>query len=56
MILLYVSLYNIDFMFMNVHLYIGVGWKLVALRTPLQEYLVYPHIGFRTIEWLCLVK
>jgi hypothetical protein len=54
-ILLLVLLYNIYFMLMIVHLRVGVGWKLVALRTPLQEYLVYPHDGFRTIEWLCLV-
>jgi hypothetical protein len=41
---------------MIVHLHIGVSWKLVVLRTLLQEYLVDPHDGFRTIEWLCLVK
>jgi hypothetical protein len=42
-------------MFMIVHLRVGVGWKLDALRTTLHEYLVYPHDGFRTLEWLCLV-
>jgi hypothetical protein len=51
-----VSLYNIYFVFMIVHLRVGVWWKLVALWTPLQEYLVYPHDGFRMLEWLCLVK
>jgi hypothetical protein len=30
---------------MIVHLHVGVLWKLVALRTPLQEYLVYPMKG-----------
>jgi hypothetical protein len=45
-----VSLYNIYFMFMIVYLCVGVWWKLIALPTPLQEYLVYPHDGFRTIE------
>jgi hypothetical protein len=27
---------------MIVHLSIGVRWELVALRTPLHDYLVYP--------------
>jgi hypothetical protein len=40
---------------MIVHLRVGVVWKLDALRTPLHEYLVYPHDGFRTLEWICLV-
>jgi hypothetical protein len=43
-----VSLYNIYFMFMIVHLHVGVWWKLVALRTPLQEYVVYPAMD---LEW-----
>jgi hypothetical protein len=35
-------------MFMIVYLRIGVRWKLVALRTPLQEYLIYPTMD---LEW-----
>jgi hypothetical protein len=51
------SLYNIYFMYMIMHLCVGVGWNLAALGLfPLHEYLVYPHDGFRTIEWLRLVK
>jgi hypothetical protein len=42
-------------MFMIVHLHVGVLWKIVALRTPLQVYLVYPYRRNRTIVWLCLV-
>jgi hypothetical protein len=38
-------LYIYYFMFMIVHLHVRVGWKLVALRTNLQEYLVYLHDG-----------
>jgi hypothetical protein len=42
-ILVYVLLYNIYFMYMIVHLRIGVRWNLVALGLfPLQRYLVYP--------------
>jgi hypothetical protein len=26
------------------------------ITDPLTRYLVYPHDGCRTIEWLCLVK
>jgi hypothetical protein len=48
-------LYNIYFMFMIVYLRVGVLWKLVALRTLLQVYLVYPYGRNRTIVWLCLV-
>jgi hypothetical protein len=50
-----VSLYNICFMFMIVHLRVGVLWKLVALWTPLQEYPAYPYEGNGMIEQLCLV-
>jgi hypothetical protein len=39
---------------MIVHLHVGVLWKLVALRIPLQEYLVYPRERHRTIVWLLL--
>jgi hypothetical protein len=50
------SLYNIYFMYMIVHLCVGVGWNLAALGLfPLHEYPVYPHDGCRTLEWLCLV-
>jgi hypothetical protein len=43
-------------MSMIVHLHAGVGWNLVALGLfLLYEYLVYPHDGFRMLEWLCLV-
>jgi hypothetical protein len=42
-ILVYVSLYNIYFMYIIVHLRTGVGWNLVALDLfPLPRYLVYP--------------
>jgi hypothetical protein len=44
-LLISLSFYNIYFMFMIVHLCVGILWKLVALWTPpppLQEYLVYP--------------
>jgi hypothetical protein len=38
-----VSLYNIYFIYMIVHLRSGVGWNLAALGLfPLHEYLVYP--------------
>jgi hypothetical protein len=44
-ILAYVSLNNIYFMYIIVHLYIGVGWNLVALGLfPLQKFLVYPTL------------
>jgi hypothetical protein len=37
------SLSNIYFMYMIVHLRLGVGWNLAALGLfPLHEYLVYP--------------
>jgi hypothetical protein len=36
------SLCNLYFMFMIVHLHIGVQWNLVALRTPLQVTLFTP--------------
>jgi hypothetical protein len=49
-----VSLYNIYFIFMIVHLRVGVWWKLVALQTPLLEYLAYPYERNRTIVWLLL--
>jgi hypothetical protein len=40
------SLYNTYFMYMIVHLRLGVGWNLAALGLfPLHEYLVYPHDG-----------
>jgi hypothetical protein len=38
-----VSLYNIYFIFMVVHLCVVVLWNIVALWTPLQEHLVYPY-------------
>jgi hypothetical protein len=37
-----VSLYNLYFISIIVHLDIGVQWNLVALRTPLQVILVTP--------------
>jgi hypothetical protein len=37
------SLYNIYFILMIVHLRVGVLWNLITLRIPLQEYLVYPY-------------
>ena len=40
---------------MNVHLRIGVLWNLVALGTPLQEYLVYPYKRIAIDSMLCLV-
>jgi hypothetical protein len=50
------SLYNIYFMYMTLHLRVGVGWNLTALGLfSLHEYLVYHHDGFRMLEWLCLV-
>ena len=49
------SLYNIYFMFMIVHLRVGVLWNLVALGTPLQEYLVYPYERIVNDSMLCLV-
>jgi hypothetical protein len=50
------SLYNIYFMYMIVHLRARFGWNLAALGLfSLHEYIVYPHNGFRTLEWLCLV-
>jgi hypothetical protein len=40
------SLYNIYFMYMIVHLRLGVGWNLATLGSfPLHEYLVYPLDG-----------
>jgi hypothetical protein len=42
-LLIGLSLYNIYFMLMIVHLCVGVLWNLVALQTPLQEYLAYPY-------------
>jgi hypothetical protein len=40
------SLYNTYFMYMIVHLRLGVGWNLAALGLfPLHEYPVYPHDG-----------
>ena len=49
------SLYNIYFMFMIVHLRVGVLWNLVALGTPLQEYLIYPYERIVDDSMLCLV-
>jgi hypothetical protein len=49
------SHYNIYFMFMIVHLCIGVLCNLVALGTPLQEYLVYPYERIVNDSMLCLV-
>jgi hypothetical protein len=40
---------------MNVHLRVGVLWNLVALGTPLQEYLVYPYERIVIDSMLCLV-
>ncbi len=55
-ILVYVSFYNIYFMYMIVHLRTGVGWNLVALGLfSLTKVPCLPHDGFRTLEWLCLV-
>jgi hypothetical protein len=48
-------LYNLYFMFMIVHLCVGVLWNLVALGTPLQEYLVYPYERKVNDSMLCLV-
>jgi hypothetical protein len=31
------------------HLRVGVGWKLVALGFPLQEYLFYPCDGLERL-------
>jgi hypothetical protein len=39
-LLIGLSLYNIYFIFMIVHLCVGVLWNLVALQTPLQVYFV----------------
>jgi hypothetical protein len=40
------SLYNTYFMYMIVHLRLGVGWNLATLGLfPLHEYPVYPHDG-----------
>jgi hypothetical protein len=46
---------NLYFVFMIVHLSIGVLWNLVALLTPLQEYLVYPYERKDNDSMLCLV-
>jgi hypothetical protein len=44
-ILVYVLLYNIYFMYMVVHLRIGVWWKLVALCLPLTRIPCLPYDG-----------
>jgi hypothetical protein len=42
-------------MFMVVHLSIGVQWNLVALWTPLEEYLVYTYERKDNDSMICLV-
>jgi hypothetical protein len=46
---------NLYFMFMVVHLSIGVQWNLVALWTPLEEYLVYTYKRKDNDSMICLV-
>jgi hypothetical protein len=43
------SLYNLDFMFMIVHLHVGVLWNLVALRHPYKNTLFTPMKRIVTI-------
>jgi hypothetical protein len=50
-----VSLYNFYFMFLGVHLHIGVLWNLVALQTPLTSHLVFPYERIDDDSVLCLV-